>query len=115
MRMNYVAGQLLIELPTSLQHFQPSCTSHEINRLCNRTLSGLLYINRLPDFKAGLFDLIISNLRLHKMVGPELYREIKRIDPKRECMFLPAFEVNHEDLKRVVILCPFFKLPIPIS
>jgi DNA-binding response OmpR family regulator len=43
----------------------------------------------LSEFKAGLYDLIISGTHLPKMKGSvELYRNLKRIDPKQRYLFV---------------------------
>ena len=44
----------------------------------------------LENFKAGLYDLLILDIKMPKMNGFELYKQIKKIDAKVKTMFLTA-------------------------
>jgi DNA-binding response OmpR family regulator len=44
----------------------------------------------LENFKANLYDLLILDIKMPKMNGFELYKQIKKIDNKVKTMFLTA-------------------------
>lgn len=48
----------------------------------------------LDDFRKGLYDLLILDIKMSKMDGFEFYRKIKKIDNKVKVCFLTAVETN---------------------
>jgi DNA-binding response OmpR family regulator len=56
------------------------------------------------NFKAGFYDLLILDIKMPKMNGFQLYREIKNIDDKVKVCFLTALSEMHdyEEFKREV-------------
>ena len=69
----------------------------------------------LSNFKAGLYDLLLIDIKMPKMNGYELYQEIKKVDDKVKVCFITAFEVYYQSLRElypnVKIDC-FIKKPI---
>ncbi|MFL6395063.1 MAG: response regulator transcription factor [Nitrososphaeraceae archaeon] len=69
----------------------------------------------LSNFKAGLYDLLLIDIKMPKMNGFELYREIEKIDDKAKVCFITAFEVYYKSLRElfptVKVDC-FIKKPI---
>jgi two-component system, OmpR family, response regulator ChvI len=69
----------------------------------------------LSNFKAGLYDLLLIDVKMPKMNGFELYREIEKIDNKPKVCFITAFEVYYKSLRELVptmrIDC-FIKKPV---
>jgi CheY-like chemotaxis protein len=61
-------------------------------------------ISAFNSFTPGLYDLIILDIKMPKMNGFELYREIKNIDGKVKVCFLTALSEMHdyEEFKREV-------------
>jgi two-component system, OmpR family, response regulator ChvI len=61
-------------------------------------------ISAFNSFKAGLYDLLILDIKMPKMNGFQLYREIKNIDDKVKVCFLTALSEMHdyEEFKREV-------------
>jgi CheY-like chemotaxis protein/predicted transcriptional regulator len=55
----------------------------------------------LAGFKPGFHDLLIFDVKMPRMSGFELYREISKIDDKAKVCFLTAFEMYIEEFKRV--------------
>jgi CheY-like chemotaxis protein len=45
----------------------------------------------LSNFKAGLYDLSLIDVKMPKMNGFELYRELEKIDNKAKVCFITAF------------------------
>jgi two-component system, OmpR family, response regulator ChvI len=69
----------------------------------------------LSNFKAGLYDLLVIDIKMPKMNGFELYQEIEKIDNKAKVCFITAFEVYYESLRevfRTVKVDCFIKKPI---
>jgi DNA-binding response OmpR family regulator len=47
------------------------------------------------NFKAGLYDLVILDIKMPELNGFELYRKIKRLDKKVKICFLTAGEMYY--------------------
>jgi DNA-binding response OmpR family regulator len=61
-------------------------------------------VSAFNSFKAGFYDLLILDIKMPKMNGFQLYREIKNIDDKVKVCFLTALSEMHdyEEFKREV-------------
>jgi two-component system, OmpR family, response regulator ChvI len=72
----------------------------------------------LSDFKAGIYDLLLLDIKMPDINGFELYEELKKIDAKPKVCFITAFETYYEVLKNdfpeLDIGC-FIKKPISLS
>ena len=55
----------------------------------------------LASFKPGVYDLAILDIRMPKMNGFQLFREIRKIDPAVRVCFITAFEVYYDEFKKV--------------
>jgi DNA-binding response OmpR family regulator len=55
----------------------------------------------LSSFKAGLYNLLIIDIRLPKMDGFELYDKINEIDNKAKVCFMSAYEINYKALRAI--------------
>lgn len=55
----------------------------------------------LSNYEAGMYDLILLDIRMPKMDGFQLYQEIEKIDGKAKVCFMTAFEVYYEALKEL--------------
>jgi DNA-binding response OmpR family regulator len=56
--------------------------------------------NALFNFKPSMYDLLLIDMRMPKMSGYELYKEIRKIDAKIKVIFLTASE-SIEDFQKV--------------
>jgi two-component system, OmpR family, response regulator ChvI len=58
----------------------------------------------LENFKADLYDLLILDIKMPKMNGFELYKQIKKVDNKVKTMFLTALTElqEYEDFRKEV-------------
>src|SRR5919198_5365856 len=61
-------------------------------------------VSAFNSFKVGLYELVILDIKMPKMNGFQLYREIKNIDNKVKVCFLTALSEMHdyEEFKRDV-------------
>jgi DNA-binding response OmpR family regulator len=51
----------------------------------------------LEDFKKDLYDLLLLDIKLKKMSGFELFRDLKKIDNKAKVCFLTAGRFNSRE------------------
>jgi two-component system, OmpR family, response regulator ChvI len=72
----------------------------------------------LTSFKAGLYNLLLIDIRMPNINGFELYEELKKIDDKPRVCFITAYELYYEALKKdfpeLDIGC-FIKKPVSIE
>ena len=55
----------------------------------------------LAKYKPHHYDLLLMDIRMPKLSGFELVREIRKVDPDSEVWFLTAFEVYYEEFKKM--------------
>jgi len=54
----------------------------------------------LSAYKAGVYDLLLLDVRMPRMNGFELYDKIKEIDDKVDVCFITAFEEYYDEIKK---------------
>lgn len=55
----------------------------------------------LAQYKPHFYDLLLIDIRMPKLNGFELVREIRKVDTDSEVWFLTAFEVYYEEFKKM--------------
>lgn len=55
----------------------------------------------LSNYKAGLYDLSLLDIRMSDMNGFELYQKIKDIDDKVNVCFITAYDESLNDFKKL--------------
>ena len=55
----------------------------------------------LSNFKAGLYALLLLDVRMPRMTGFELYKEIMKIDNKVKVCFLTAYDLSYDEFRRL--------------
>jgi two-component system, OmpR family, response regulator ChvI len=72
----------------------------------------------LSNFEASKYDLLLLDIRMPKMNGFELYKEMDKIDNDVKVCFITAFEVYYEALRELFpsmeVEC-FIRKPIEIG
>src|SRR5947209_20149735 len=72
----------------------------------------------LSEFTPGAYDLLLIDIRMPKMNGFELYRELKKKSENVKICFFTAFEVYYEEFRKVFpnleVKC-FIRKPITIN
>lgn len=53
------------------------------------------------DFKPGSYDLLLLDIRMPKMDGFQLYDELKKKDEHVKVIFVTAFDINYEGLRKM--------------
>src|SRR4051794_32534203 len=66
----------------------------------------------LDNFKKGIYDLLILDIKMPKMHGFELYREIRRIDNEVKICFLTAGEMYYGAYADIFNENQFIRKPI---
>src|ERR671926_1765228 len=66
----------------------------------------------LDNFKKGVYDLLILDIKMPKMHGFELYREIRKIDNKVKVCFLTAGEMYYGAYSDIFTENQFIRKPI---
>jgi DNA-binding response OmpR family regulator len=54
----------------------------------------------LVDFRPGLFDLVILDIKMPKMDGFKLYKELRKKDSRVKICFLTASELYYEEYRK---------------
>ena len=55
----------------------------------------------LSNFKPGLYDLLILDIKMPKISGLDLYQKMKEIDSNVKICFLTASELFYEEYRRL--------------
>lgn len=72
----------------------------------------------LSNFKPDYYDLMIIDIRMPKINGFELYRELRKRDSKVKVCFLTAFEIYYEEFRKMfpnIDVRSFVRKPVAIS
>ena len=56
----------------------------------------------LSEFKHGLYDLLLTDIRMPGMSGTELYEKMKRIDDKIKVCFITGFQEYYLELEKAL-------------
>src|SRR5438105_163270 len=72
----------------------------------------------LSHFKPDYYNLMIFDIRMPQLNGFQLYRQIKKMDPKAKVCFMTAFEVYQKEFSMMFssfeIAC-FIKKPVKLK
>jgi len=72
----------------------------------------------LKNYVPGSYDLLILDIKMPKMNGFELYKQIHKMDGKVKVCYLTAFEVYYEEFKKAfpdIDITHFIRKPISMS
>ena len=72
----------------------------------------------LASFRPGHYDLMIIDIRMPKLNGFDLYRELKKKDDSVKVCFLTAFEIYYEEFRKMfptIDVKAFIRKPVGIS
>lgn len=64
--------------------------------------SSELALQAFNSHPKDYYDLILTDIRMPKMNGFELYRRIKEKNPSIKIAFITAFEINKEEFNKVL-------------
>ena len=80
--------------------------------------SGEAALQAFERHPENYYDLVITDIRMPKMNGFELYRSIKEKNQSMKIAFITAFEINKEEFNKVmpsVNVIDFISKPVSIS
>ncbi|HEV8405799.1 MAG TPA: response regulator [Nitrososphaera sp.] len=72
----------------------------------------------VANFRPGNYDLMIIDIRMPKLNGFDLYRELKKRDGRIKVCFLTAFEIYYEEFRKMfptIDVKAFIRKPVSIS
>lgn len=72
----------------------------------------------LASFQPGVYDLMIIDIRMPKLNGFDLYRELRKKDSGVKVCFLTAFEIYYEEFRKMfptVDVRAFIRKPVSIA
>jgi response regulator RpfG family c-di-GMP phosphodiesterase len=75
-------------------------------------------LQALESHPENYYDLVITDIRMPKMNGFELYRRIKEKNHSMKIAFITAFEINKEEFNKVmpsVNVIDFISKPLSVS
>lgn len=72
--------------------------SFRVDTFSSSELALQAYDNHPKDY----YDLILTDIRMPKINGFELYRRIKEKNPSMKIAFITAFEINKEEFNKVL-------------
>ena len=58
-------------------------------------------LSALANYKAGIYDLLLLDIRMPTMNGFELYQKINQIDEKAQVCFITAYDESIDDFKKL--------------
>lgn len=72
----------------------------------------------LANYRPGTYDLMIIDIRMPKLNGFDLYRELKKKDADVKVCFLTAFEIYYDEFRKIfpsIDVRAFIRKPISIA
>jgi DNA-binding response OmpR family regulator len=72
----------------------------------------------LDSFKPDYYDLMIIDIRMPKINGFDLYREVRKKDANVKVCFLTAFEIYYEEFRKMfptIDVKAFVRKPVSIA
>ncbi len=75
-------------------------------------------LTSLKENSNDYYDLVLTDIRMPKINGFELYRRIKESNPSMKIVFITAFEINKEEFSKVIPsldVIDFISKPVSMS
>jgi len=75
-------------------------------------------LESLKENSGNYYDLVLTDIRMPKINGFELYRRIKESNPHMKIVFITAFEINKDEFSKVipsVDVIDFISKPVSMS
>ena len=75
-------------------------------------------LESLKENSDNYYDLVLTDIRMPKINGFELYRRIKETNPNMKIVFITAFEINKDEFSKVipsVDVIDFISKPVSMS
>ena len=72
-------------------------------------------LNAFASHPDDYYDLVLTDIRMSKMTGFELYRRLKERSPSIKIIFLTAFEIDRKEFDKILADAHFINKPVSIS
>lgn len=75
-------------------------------------------LESLKENSDNYYDLVLTDIRMPKINGFELYRRIKESNPHMKIVFITAFEINKDEFNKVIPsldVIDFISKPVSMS
>jgi DNA-binding NtrC family response regulator len=75
-------------------------------------------LESLKENSGDYYDLVLTDIRMPKINGFELYRRIKESNPHMKIVFITAFEINKDEFSKVIPsldVIDFISKPVSMS
>ena len=75
-------------------------------------------LTSLKENSNDYYDFVLTDIRMPKINGFELYRRIKESNPSMKIVFITAFEINKEEFSKVIPsldVIDFISKPVSMS
>ena len=103
------AAQFSDSIPTNSEHILLVDDEEDIARLFKRALERAGFIvdmyndplQSLSNYRTGIYDLLLLDIKMPEMNGFELYKRIKQIDANSKVCFMTAFEEYYDEFKEI--------------
>jgi CheY-like chemotaxis protein len=88
---------------SNVDEFRESSTDGGIDTFMVETFTnGWNALEALDNHPHDYYDLVLTDIRMPRMNGFELYRKIKEKIPSMKIVFITAFEINREEFTKVL-------------
>lgn len=102
------AAQFSDSIPTNNEHIL-LVDDEDIARLFKRALERAGFIvdmyndplQSLSNYRTGIYDLLLLDIKMPEMNGFELYKRIKQIDDNSKVCFMTAFEEYYDEFREI--------------
>jgi len=103
------ATQFSDSIPTNSEHILLVDDEEDIARLFKRALERAGFIvdmyndplQSLSNYRTGIYDLLLLDIKMPEMNGFELYKRIKQIDDNSKVCFMTAFEEYYDEFREI--------------
>ena len=72
-------------------------------------------LNAFASHPQDYYDLVLTDIRMSKITGFELYRRLKERSPSIKIVFLTAFEIDRKEFDKILADAHFITKPVSIS
>jgi CheY-like chemotaxis protein len=104
-----IATQFSDSIPTNSEHILLVDDEEDIARLFKRALERAGFIvdmyndplQSLSNYRTGIYDLLLLDIKMPEMNGFELYKRIKQIDANSKVCFMTAFEEYYDEFREI--------------
>jgi CheY-like chemotaxis protein len=96
-------------ITTNNEHILLVDDEEDVARLFKRALERVGFVvdmyndplQSLSNYRAGIYDLLLLDIKMPEMNGFELYKKIRQVDDKSKVCFMTAFEDYYDEFRKI--------------